>query len=296
VCRLRLVCKEWNKILGDMRQVLFIPLRMWSVELTLSTKLPKLRILNIYDFPHVLNPECILDFSKLIPCCGPLVSGFENSVDKDYDPQTIEVNIEVDRHVEHEEVSYSGKFNESLRQIVASCGFSTVKPFVEFQLCDVCLSHSGAVCDETVKTVILNSPYLRNLDLRCCEKLLAPIFLLLDAYGQCAHIDEIKVDGCFRLIEALLLIYHGRAKIDILEETFPKGHMEVVILTEKFEGKWVHCVVCNESAFSNHRARCYDIFVSETIKYDHAVGFSASMAYNIRRQHMRHVEKIKQIR
>lgn len=139
---------------------------------------------------------------------------------------------------------------------------------------------------------------------------------------------QIDVDHLFKFEEAYVCLnYHDldmRVKkslfIDMIHESLAVANVEVVILSPPHTGEWVRCnviyvhnsnsteivssafkeAVGAESSQDNCESRSRnrlkrlnvfskcDIFVWETLKFDHAAGFSSMPAFNISRKHLRH--------
>ena len=163
------------------------------------------------------------------------------------------------------------------------------------------------------------SPLLRLveiIDLRRCHLLKHPF--PSTAVDMLTNLEKILVDGCWEIDESHLLQFEQAfcahqsdvertIHIDLLHECFvPPMDAEVVILAESHRGAWVRCTVTRRnknlsmsinSEFNGASSTsekqttlytCYNVFVWETLKFDHAVGFSIFPAYDIARKHLRH--------
>ena len=167
-------------------------------------------------------------------------------------------------------------------------------------------------------------PLLEFMDCRRCQQLQFP---LRSAVAPSLNIKKVLFDGCWQIDEMHLKNYEnsyygchflddshhtsqhdrGNSKpplfIDVLHdqgelELIGAFHAEVVILVPPYIGEWVRCTIthkhplpqtdtCSKGGGDRSHFAKYDIFVWETLKYNHAVGFSSSPALNISRQHLR---------
>lgn len=151
-------------------------------------------------------------------------------------------------------------------------------------------------------------PELESVDLRRCHQLKG---LFLSTTKIPFSIRRILLDGCWRIDEGCFVDFYASLCaqrqiegekglfVDILHEEFPlSSTAEVAILTEPHAGEWVRCTIThsyesakyNEKKAADLNLKCslYDVFVWETLKFDHAVGFSCSPALGIARKHLRH--------
>jgi hypothetical protein len=154
------------------------------------------------------------------------------------------------------------------------------------QLCVLDLSGT-LIQDSDLNHILSSLTKLESLDLRNCDLLRSPSALCT------LDVQNLFLDGNWRLedgmIETLLCRHSSVADImvvDLFGAVWGVGAMvQVVILTSRFEGRWVDARVSSvRDSTQTHR---YDIFVEQTEEYENAVGFSGRPAFLIHRKHLR---------
>jgi len=148
------------------------------------------------------------------------------------------------------------------------------------RLCALDVSGALSLGDATLTAALRGCPFLRELRCTHCPQLVAPQFDLA------THLERLDVDACYRLdLDPLERFAAERSSVsvDVLRDSL-RVHdvVEVVILSGRHAGRWVACSVVRVAP-----KRRYDVLVHPTDLYDHAVGFSGSCAYNVRRTHLR---------
>lgn len=174
------------------------------------------------------------------------------------------------------------------------------------------ISDNYFVDDYSVGIALEKLPALVSLDIRNCPSVCMPSFLQPVSSSASADsseplryelpanpcLEEVYVDGCWGLNEELLCQYTGDLFIDMLHcsddyESLQSSssRTKVVIIEGRHKGNWVYCNVLRKVKITVKKGGkypnkyCdYDIFVCETLLYDHAVGFSSSPAFNISRR------------
>jgi hypothetical protein len=167
------------------------------------------------------------------------------------------------------------------------------------------LSLSGtSVTDSSLTSILPLFPHINCLDLTRCDNLIyEPLnYIVSNAESVQDHLTQIFLDGCWNLeANAYISMLPISMHVGILHDAPLNRHdvMEVVILgNSRHRGSWVRCSIIDavspgdgttntERPFSHK----YNIFVWETIKYDHAIGFSGSPAMSIDRVHLRNENK-----
>lgn len=210
-------------------------------------------------------------------------------------------------HSEQDRDMHQSFFLSSCRLIAASVARSGSC----VQITSLNASDNYFIDDDVVASIMRSLPALVTLDVRNCPSLHRPNFLLDDQFSPSAAMDsglcratahdcleKVYVDGCWRLDETLLRRYSGNLFIDLLHEPLPgqDRRLKVVIIEGRHIGNWVYCNVLSETRgrmVSSPKTgkyvnmyRSFDIFVKETLLYDHAVGYSSSPAFNISRKYL----------
>jgi hypothetical protein len=176
------------------------------------------------------------------------------------------------------------------------------------------LSVAGTdVTDAALAGVLLGLPCLQVLDVCRCGRLeQEPLAHICQAGDEEAlSLREVYIDGCWRMHLDRFLAggsVPAGVYVDVLmgPPLTPTDAVEVVILSDKHEGSWVRCSIINSTPLTRPRIATssagavtrtpgysiYNIFVWETLLYDHAIGFSASPVQHIERKHLRRARKI----
>lgn len=193
------------------------------------------------------------------------------------------------------------------------CGFDLVSHTTLF-IRHLNLSQSS-ITDSCLSECFPLIPQVEVIDCRHCVNLVAPFVAKLSPHHKQLH--TVLLDGCWHIDEHLLLEFvasmtsddGGGLFIDMLHEEVPlRCRGEVVILTAPHRGEWVRCTVVSKASdaitplnASGQLSLCeggnnvvnkyttYGIYVWETLKFDHAVGFSNALVGNIARKHLRFV-------
>lgn len=160
-------------------------------------------------------------------------------------------------------------------------------------------------------------PLLEVLDCRRCVNLQSPLRSSRIPRGT---LKRVLLDGCWQIDESHLLEFETSLRlpgatvpepglfIDLIHQEVQlksKGSVgEVVILTHRHRGEWVKCTVvsndspdpvtaqqtsdvCSRRDQQESKLASYGVYVWETLRFDHAVGFSNALAGNISRKHIR---------
>lgn len=158
--------------------------------------------------------------------------------------------------------------------------------------------------DRDVHALLLACHDLQRLSLARCDKLRRPL-MPMACPEFVPHLRSLCLDGAWRIaVDELFEVRNLRSEltIDMMDEELPSREVEVAIIQDgsPHEGQWVRCRILtkvddDEARFgvlggggSCAYAR-FDIFVHETRRFDHAVGFSSKVAHNIERKYLRHI-------
>lgn len=295
---LRLVCKSFDRVMGLKTESIYVPCAQLCKMIPPSTwfwttTLPRLCSI---DIDCCKMSECeglievLLSESKLP--LQELISDSSKKLATADDPKPVGINVSA--NIVTKSMDGTVAIQGLLKCLSRCCDSSLYLRSIDIS--------ETSVTDDCLLECFTLLPCLKHLDLRRCTQLERPF---RDIGEQCflQCISTILVDGCWQLdmscvVELEQLVksrFQRNIFIDIIHEELP-SNVEVVILTPPWRGNWVRCTVtnirdnefnCGSDDSTNYCRAMYDIFVWETLHFDHAVGYSGMPAFEIQRQHLR---------
>jgi hypothetical protein len=182
----------------------------------------------------------------------------------------------------------------AINNVFAACGclHRSACNFLQIIHLDV---SSTCITDSGISHVLCLLTQLNVLRANNCNNLISPLDNFIAA--RTPQLNQVFFEGCFRIetSEILRISKISTLMIDIVNDTPLEkfDELEVVILSEPFTGCWTRCSILQSQTHNTDESlkAKYDILVWETLKFNHAVGFSGRIANNISRIHLRRITK-----